>query len=52
LDYKPFTNLMNKCYRWLARSILTATEKAADRIIRAMRNYFGIAGEPVEEFAL
>jgi UDP-N-acetylglucosamine 2-epimerase (non-hydrolysing) len=25
--------------------------KAADRIIRAMRNYFGIAGEPVEEFA-
>jgi UDP-N-acetylglucosamine 2-epimerase (non-hydrolysing) len=25
--------------------------KAADRIIRAMRKYFGITGEPVEEFA-
>jgi UDP-N-acetylglucosamine 2-epimerase len=26
--------------------------QAADRIIRAMRNYFGITGEPVEEFWL
>jgi UDP-N-acetylglucosamine 2-epimerase (non-hydrolysing) len=26
--------------------------QAADRIIRAMRKYFGITGEPVEEFAL
>jgi UDP-N-acetylglucosamine 2-epimerase (non-hydrolysing) len=25
--------------------------KAADRIVRAMRNYFGITGEAVDEFA-